>query len=727
VALKSLAAVVGIGGVLCGAVAWACADGGYETSWDAEASSGFLSPTNDTRSNFILLMADRYGTKVADPAQMAKGIVPFEFPYKVMVARLEPPAAPNTDYSATYREEQDAYGLSPDSSSYFGYDSGNLGLCHTNRSGAQQFAAELKANPRVPGQEKAALAAARAVLAKACDRAGQTQFALAEVKSLEGRAYAEYLEGTRLFYAEDLGAASSRFDAVAASSGWLAETAAYMRFRTAMAQAMKGSVGKWGEIADVEKRDRSAIDHADAIRRQYLRAYPTGRYAASARSFERRIAWLRGDQATLGAQYSTLLARAAAAGGEPDIATMQEIDRRILPSSDLAGVTDPTLLAVADLMRLRPDAQQYPELRSCCGTELSREELERQRPYFKSEPELFGYLLAAEAFFHRQQPREVISLIPDAAHQERFSYVQFSRQMLRGFALEAAGDRNARGFWLSLLGGAAQPYQRATVELAIFKHDQKAGAVGRLLETGSPILHPLIRQKIIEDDAGPDLLRAQARTGTTPQQREVALYLLLANELHHGWYREFLADQRMVGTRAQPKPGDIYGYGAWSVADYEPSYREGLSGPPLHVFANGGSNDLRACPDILSTATSLSANPAAIRPRLCLAEFIRRKGFDGWSDQYDIKLERNVARSRNGFPGKPIERMAIYQGVIASPLASADDKAFAFNRAIRCYQPAGYNSCGGQEVEKPVRKAWFDRLRKEYPGTVWAKELKYYW
>jgi len=716
-------------GILVGSagamVAWACADGGYETAWDAESSSGYLSPANDTRSNFILLMADRYGTKVADPTQMAKGIVPFEFPYKVMVERLGPPVAPNYDYSAKYQEEQDQYGLSSDSSNYFGYDSNNLGLCHTNRSGTQQFQAELQANPRVPGPEKSALSAARTVLAKACDKAGQTQFALAGVKSPEGRAYAEYLEGARLFYTEDLGAASSRFDAVAASSGWLAETAAYMRFRTAMAQAMKGSIGQWGDLAEVDKRNRSAIDHADAVRRQYLEAYPKGRYAASARNFERRIAWLRGDRATLGADYSALLARQGAAGNEPDIPTMEEIDRRILPSSDAVGVTDPTLLAVTDLMRLRP-TEDYDKERSCCGAELGRDELERQRPYFKSQPELFGYLLAAEAYYHRHQPHEVLSLIPDAAHQARFGYVQFSRQMLRGFALEAAGDRNARGFWLSLLPGAIQPYQRATVELAIFEHDQKAGAVGRLLETGSPILHPLIRQKIIEDGAGPELLRSQARTGATPQQREVALYLLLANELHHGWYREFLADQRMVGSRAQPKPDECLGC-AWSVADYEPTYREDLSRPPLHVFATGGSTDLRACPDIVSTATSLAADPAAIRPRLCLAEFIRRKGFDGWSDQYDAKLERTVTRSRNGFPGKPIDRMTIYQDVIASPSVSADDKAFALNRAVRCYQPAGSNSCGGRDVEKPIRKAWYDRLRSQFAGTTWAKELKYYW
>ena len=71
----------GLAGLLgaAGAFAiWACADNDYGTSWDAQGSSGILSPGNDTRSNFVLLMADRDATKVADARQMASGIVPFD-------------------------------------------------------------------------------------------------------------------------------------------------------------------------------------------------------------------------------------------------------------------------------------------------------------------------------------------------------------------------------------------------------------------------------------------------------------------------------------------------------------------------------------------------------------------------------------------------------------------------------------------------------------------------
>jgi hypothetical protein len=699
-------------------IAWSCAGGGYETQWDAEVSNGMLSPANDTRSNFILLLSDRDGTIVADPAAMTKGIVPFDFPYKIMVQRMTPPGV--SDGGAA-DDHDAAYGLSPDSK-YFEYDSGNLGLCHTNRSGAEEFNAALNADARVPAGEKRALLSARAELGKACDKAGSLRFVLDGVSSPEGRAFGHYLEGARLFYAEDLSAAEQQFAAVVASSGWLTETASYMRFRTTLAAAMKGTVDQWGDITPPEKRDRAATDRADVARQAYLAAFPKGRYAASARGFERRIAWLRGDQAKLGMAYSALLRTASPAGGAPNIASVEEADRRVIPPGDVAGITDPNLLAVIDLMRLRP--KEGSENYDYSGPPLDREALEQQRPHFRSDPALFGYLIAAEAYYGRHQPREVLQAIPDGARQARFGYVQFSRQVLRGLALDAVGDRNARAFWLSLLPGATQPYQRATIELALYRHDEKAGAIGRLLEAGSPILHPLIRQKVIEDDAGPELLRQQATAGLTRQQREVALYLLLANELHHGRYREFLGDQKLVGDRPQPKDAD---YSWWSVAEYEPTYLTELSPPPLHVFADGGSADLTGCPNIRGTASNLVASPAAIRPQLCLAEFIRRKGFDGWGSQYDAGSEAMVTRSRNGFPGKPIERMAIYMAVLASPAATADDKAFALNRAVRCYAPSGGNSCGGTDVDTPVRKAWYDRLKAQYPDSRWAKELKYYW
>ncbi len=75
----------------------------------------------------------------------------------------------------------------------------------------------------------------------------------------------------------------------------------------------------------------------------------------------------------------------------------------------------------------------------------------------------------------------------------------------------------------------------------------------------------------------------------------------------------------------------------------------------------------------------------------------------------------------------PSRGSEIYKAIIADPKAPAPDKAYALFRAINCYATSGNNSCGGTEVVIAQRKAWFTRLKKEYPTSRWAQELRYYW
>jgi hypothetical protein len=702
-----------------GSIAVACAgDDGQEIGWDAESSNALISPTNDTRGNLILLMADRYGTRVADPKVMASGIVPFDVGYPVFETRLYPP---KKEGEAETGDADAGYGLSSDNR-YFAYDSTMSGLCHTNRDGAAAFGAALAAERTVPKFERDQLLAARSQLATACDKARDLRFAIAGVTSPAGTAYARYLEATRLFYAEDLPAATDAFaQAGNGAPEWVADTAAYMRLRASLAQAIKASVDEWGSIAAPDKRDRAAIAAAIDSRRAYLMRFPNGRYVRSARDFDRRIAWISGDKPALGDAYSRLVAARPQRDSMPDMAVVDEVDRKLLPSRDGIGVADPALLVVIDLMRLRP--VEGDTERACCGPLLSRAELDRQRPLFAHDPDLFTYLLAIEAFTSRKQAREVLSLIPDASRQARFSYLQFSRQVLRGFALEAVGDRNAREFWLSLIPGAKQPYQAETVQLAILQHDRAAGIVGRLLETGSPMVHPLIRSAIIEKDLGIELLRRTSATGGNQHERDAALYVLLANELHFGMYREFLADQQRIGpAKASPKETDS----GWSVDSYSPDWGTWPGTVPLGSFAPRKSISA-VCPSLRETVTSLTSNAGAIHPLMCLAEYIRTEGFDTWNMEYDPATGKYRNLARPGFTGTPITRAEIYQRVMVAAAANDDEKAFALNRAVRCYQPSGINDCGGDEVPKSVRKAWYTRLKSQFGISRWAKELKYYW
>jgi hypothetical protein len=122
----------------------------------------------------------------------------------------------------------------------------------------------------------------------------------------------------------------------------------------------------------------------------------------------------------------------------------------------------------------------------------------------------------------------------------------------------------------------------------------------------------------------------------------------------------------------------------------------------------------------------------AIRPRLCLAEFFRNNGFDDfneWGRRFDEPVEGGgLAGTRQLFPrGTPYARLEVYKAIINDPAATADDKALALNRAVRCYAPSGGNSCGGIEVPLSQRRAWYNRLKAAYPQSHWAQELKFYW
>ena len=652
-------------------------------------------------------MSDRTGAPVAHPSQMAKGTVPIELPWAIVQDRLSPWQAEETPWAGEWTE--------PDTS-----------RCHNNAAAAAAFTEAVQADTAIGGDEKAGLAAARERLKQGCSDAAKVNVQVEPARTPSAQAFAAYLVGAQQFYAGNFAAASSAFRPLAgASQPWVRDTASYMLARTALNHAQQSSFDEYGDLARLDERDLPAIDAAGAALDHYLKANPRGRYVQSAAGLQRRVAWLRGDTRTMGAAYSALVGGAAKSDhGDADLGLIAELDRKLLPTGTVVGVTDPTLLAVIDLMRLRQDGRENDYDWDYRGARLERAELEAQRPIFRSDPDLFGYLLAVEAYYQRKQPKEVLALIPDAAKQQRFSYVQFSRQMLRGFALEAVKDPNARGFWLSLLPGAVQPYQRGAVELALAEHDRMAGRIDPLFAANSPVRHPLVRQKLLEEGASAALLRQQAKGAPTAREREVSLYILLANELHYGRYADFLRDLSLVGNRAAPA-ADTY-YGSWDVRSYDPKYNDELGPPPLHVFAATGSSDIAPCPPIAETASSLAASPAAIRPRLCLAEFFRRKGFDGWNQVYNAEYQP-VQRNNNGFTGKPIERIDIYRSVMTSAAASPDDKAFALNRAIRCFAPTGSSSCGGNDIPVEQRRAWFTQLKRDYPQSPWARDLKVYW
>jgi hypothetical protein len=147
---------------------------------------------------------------------------------------------------------------------------------------------------------------------------------------------------------------------------------------------------------------------------------------------------------------------------------------------------------------------------------------------------------------------------------------------------------------------------------------------------------------------------------------------------------------------------------------------------PLGLFRSGRWGDDYPCAPLPRSVAALSRNPRDARALLCLGDFYRINGFDSarWSNP---PKAGELGSTATRFAGRASPRAAIYDAVGADPAAGANEKAYALYRAVQCYAPAGASDCGGAEAPKEQRLAWFQRLKRDYPASEWAKKLKYYW
>lgn len=717
------------------AIGWACAGGDEDSPrWALAAKtyapygdSAFLSPGNDTRVNLLLLLADRRPADRLSIRQPEAGKANALFSWSELVSHTQaPPADENSTAAAGDWKEPSR--------------------CQSLESGGAAFTAALNASTAVPAEEKKALIAAREGLnpwskpgesyrPMECGGPAANPFTTPAVASSAGQEFATYLAGAAKFYVADFPAAHRDFLALAsARDPWVRETARYMAARTTLNEAQQSAFDEYGSLSDPAARDLPKVASAGREFDAYLAAYPSGRYAMSARGLLRRVAWLEGDTAKLAARYSALLA----ANGTPegfasDSELTEEIDLKLLADLGDHRVSGPIVLAVADLQRMRQSDYECTGRMSWCANPLTETDIATQRDQFGNETELYDYIRAVHAFFVRRQPAEVMKIIPDAARQPRFTYLQYSRQLLRGMALEALGDRNARGLMLEMFGGATRPFQRDALELALAMHDERSGRLDLVFAPDSRIRNPFIREILLDHVAGPDLLRQQVRSAPTRQEHDAALYVLLVKDLRHGLYADFLTDVQLVPAGA-PSDGYFFGVDDGSQYPLEPNAKRTSDDQvervvPLGIFTRPGGVGDFGCPALVDTVSTLARAPANIRARLCLGEFMRDGSVDTIDPfQFDSPIEGGgLASTRPLFPGPVFARLEMYKSIADDRAASPDERAFALNRAIRCYAPSGYNHCGGAEVSLAQRRAWFARLKKTYPDSPWSKSLKYYW
>ncbi|WP_231626252.1 hypothetical protein [Novosphingobium sp. AAP83] len=690
-------------------VAWACADSSCYPSWRLGATSfdcagqAMINPGNDTRINLLLLMQSMSSNETKTPiAAPERPVMEPQFGQTFMSWQgLREAMWPKPPEEGTTTDYSEPACLPP-----------------------SDFAASLNAESTIPAGERETLMALRAKVG--CEQVTWD----GAITSAKGREYLAYLKAANAFYAGDWTTARSGFAALqTAKSPWVAETASYMPIRIGLRAAVANATGEYGDF-EAAKVDRPAIAEAKSGIAAYLKAWPNGRYAASATGLTRRVLWLEGNGIELARIYERMV-MTTPAHDEAAADLAEEIDIRVfganaydspkaLPALARTGDT-PMLLAIADLMQMRSDSE--------AANTLSASDLAAQAAQFGKHPELFGFLQASRAWYAGEDASAIMTLIPDDARQAAYKPLAFSRQTLRGMALARKRDPNEAGFWQDLLKGASPLHQRPLVELGLARRWQSDGRLDRIFAADSPIKDMATREVLLQTVASPAILRTAASDATRPgHERDVARFMLLYKGLSRGAYRDFARDVALVPANANSESG------LYSLIQQ--------SAVPVGLFTKGRWSDGFACPSITVTATTLASAPADRKALLCLGDFWRLNGFDGFSpyssDAYGEGPRTDTLGSGpDAFPGKPLYRDAIYKAVIADRQASADLRAYALYRAVRCYAPSGYNGCAGPfssnaEMDKAQatpaqRKAWFTELKTAYPASRWAKALRFYW
>ncbi|AZF34958.1 hypothetical protein C4J88_0142 [Pseudomonas sp. R4-39-08] len=673
----------------------------------------FLSPGNDSRVNLRLLLADKKAAPLAPNAlgedDLAQGFGPVPFP----VYRLVPvPAAedePDNQADDSRTAELDTLlaplGIKREEYKTAGeaFLDGEGSRCRSNADdSATAFISQvIKAD--MPPAERDLLVKARLQLLTTCDWDGQVVDAQL-TPSASAQLFRTYLQAAADFYSGRFGNAERGFAAAATSEvPWLKETALYMTARTSLNQAQAEAFDEYG-VPQREHVDKAALSDAEEGFLGYLKTYPQGAYVASARGLLRRVHWLASDETKLAADFTWQFTEASDAQHNVSVdALVEEADLKLLMASNQAA-NSPMLQLVSDLMAMRAHT---PPL-------LSREALDKQKSTFANEPALFDYLQAAYALYVEHQPDTALKHLPTDL-PPNLDYFAFSQQTLRALALEAKQDwKGAEALWLQLLPLAKQPLQRDQLELALAMNYERSGQLAKVFAADSPISARQVRYILLRNVAGPDLLRQQIAKANDSTERQTAQFVLLYKDLLHRQFATF-ADDLKQASLSDDKLGTSLGY----------TYSGGQS---LKLFQWNGdkAESGYACPSVAQTAATLQSdakNPQALN---CLGEFILRNGLDGMPLE-QARATGSLGSTASEFKGETFSRLDGYQQVITNAKAPKTDRAYALFRAINCYAPAGYNSCGGEDVAPAVRKGWFRQLKSGFADTQWGKSLQYYW
>lgn len=650
-----------------------------------------LTPANDNQVNILLLLSDlglaklKFGTDSESLWYTSTSTVPFET--KSLTA---------TAVNLTKNARQPSKPL----------DNSNSEYCNTILNSQQDFIQQVKADKRLSSAERDLLIKARSQL-KTCD----DHISLITVDpnwSVTARQFASYLNGSIAFYNTNFSIASKIYSALAsADQPWIKETTQYMLIRSHLNETYQSGLGEYGDL-DHSKINQQLLKNTYDSISQYLKLYPTGRYAASARGLLRRCYWIGGQQQLLVNELAWQINNPKSPFYNLEMNNLAyEIDRHVFQSPLFKAqyLKDPFLLAIYDLMQMRKPVSAEDRV-------ISWSELNSQKAVFKTQPELFQYLQASHLFYVQNKPSEALNYLSNQQSSHSNSYLALSQILLKGRITEKVGQSaNTQQYWENLLTKAKSPEQRGLFELMLYPYYAKQQKANFFAGGNSKITEYFLQRSFITERANEQSLMTIVQDKSASEdQKNLALNTVLEKSLIHQNYALF---------------NQAYTFLPKNVAQYvfsDSNYVTYKKQPPLGNFVWKGTtiSSKISCPDLYTLTQKLQVEPKDSSLRLCLGEYMR-------SDKaYRLSGITESEKQYSTLQGPIFARGQVYKEIIKST-SNTDLKAYALYRAIMCYSPGGLNDCQDTDVAKSVRKQWFDQIKRDYPETSWAKSLKYYW
>lgn len=688
--------------------ALAAASGDGCEQWCGELPSAyFLAPLNDTRSNVGLLLEDL--------GQLAYAPKSVPFHYGEFAGEASERPGQDSTLGAIAQE----LGIGQDAlTQALSRQGGGFGRCLSdNAEGVEAFFRALK-TAALPPADAQALATERLRFLGLCQNA-LTDYQAPQVSD-RAKPYVQYLEAAAAFYAGQYDRALPLFQSLSSGTeGWLRETSTYLLGRVALNQA-QARFDDWSAPGP-ENIDRSSLDRAAAAFGDYLKAYPQGLYATSAKGLFRKLHWLAGDHAALATDYQHWLESGLGTTEDRQLALafIQETESKQNPvAAQLDGLWPAPVLAAARILaswRADGDPPKDP---------VGKDVIAAHAAAFTG-AKLAGadtYLHLAHTYWVDRDHAGLIQATASDRVTEKASNLAFSRSVLRGLALLATGrGQDAEALWLELIKTDRHPGHKRQSQWLLALTRAAAGRLDSVYAPDTPVGEAEIQEFFIHR-ASPALLEnLLQRQDLSPRVRSLAYYNLVNGQLRHRGYQA--AAQLLTAH-------DPAGF------SLEQDKLAPLS------WAGHGEDDY-TCPTLRELLAQLQKTPIAAHSLNCMGDFLRTQNWDGapaqiadqeyadegthrWHDLADYGLPAGKTDAA-GVAGPGVTSLDYYREVIERPGKAGKDVAYALHRATSCFASSGNNHCGSQDIPKETRAAWFKRLKSEFKQTSWAQNQKYYW